>query len=72
MTSSYLTLKFNGHKVYTLVMVVSKFQVFALLQVMILFKMIERKIPQKSNEHHLMLGFKIIKIRGKYPFFCLE
>lgn len=67
-----MILKFNGHKVYTLVMIVSKFQGFALLQVMFLFKMIESKIQQKSNEHHSNVGFKIIKILCTSIFFAMN
>lgn len=63
-----MTLKYNGHKVWTLVMVVFKFQVGTEVKY---FQMIEGKIAQKSNEHSNVV-FKISKVRRTLTLFCLE
>lgn len=64
-----MTLKYDGYKVWTLVMVVFQFQVGTQVKY---FQMIEGKIAQKSNEHHSNIVFKIIKVRRTLTLFCLE
>lgn len=68
-----MTLKYDGHKVWTLVKVVFKFQVGTQVKY---FQMIEgkiaQKIAQKLNEHHSNVVFKINKVRRTLTLFCLE
>lgn len=64
-----MTLKYDGHKVWTLVKVVFKFQVGTQVKY---FQMIECKIAQKLNEHHSNVVFKISKVRRTLTLFCLE
>lgn len=63
-----MTMKYDGHKVWTLVMDVFKFQVGTEVKY---FQMIEGKVAQKSNEHSNVV-FKIIKVRRTLTLFCLE